>query len=164
MGTETLGKLLPVICLDTLNGTGKSFHQMFQKQGGGVGTVFLESLHKAPSGKLIDGGILEELLTDNPAVYKAGGGDKFPIHLDTLSGVIHLLIGLKDTLGVRWMDSHNVLSFEELVKVSNGVGVAALGEFDPEKDKSGMRITPAHVRDEFYLIRGVLVRVVMRSV
>ena len=31
MGTETSGKLLPVICPDTLNGTGKSLYQMFQK-------------------------------------------------------------------------------------------------------------------------------------
>ena len=31
VGTETLGKLLSVICLDTLNGTGESLQQMFQK-------------------------------------------------------------------------------------------------------------------------------------
>ena len=31
VGTELLGKLLPVICLDTLNGTGKILQQMFRK-------------------------------------------------------------------------------------------------------------------------------------
>lgn len=30
-GTEPLGKLLSVICPDTLNGTGKSLQQIFQK-------------------------------------------------------------------------------------------------------------------------------------
>ena len=31
VGTEPLGKLLPIICLDTLNGTWESLQQMFQE-------------------------------------------------------------------------------------------------------------------------------------
>lgn len=125
--------------------------------------MFLKGLHEPPSGILVNSGILEKVLTDNLAVDEAGRGDEFHINLDTLSRVIHLLIGLRDIFGVRRMESHDALPFEEPVKAGNGAGVAAPGEFDPENDKSGMRVTPAHIRDEFDLMRGMLVRVVMRS-
>jgi hypothetical protein len=55
------------------------------------------------------------MLTNAPAVDKAGRRDELHIHLDALSRMIHLLIGLLDILGVRRMDSHDVLSYKETV-------------------------------------------------
>ena len=163
VGSKAVGKLGPIVRLDALNGKGKRFHQVFHEHGGGIGAVFLKGLHKPPPGVLINGGILEKMLTNNLAVDEAGRGDEFHINLDTLSRVIHLLIGLWDIFRVRRMDSHDALSAEEAVKAGNGAGVTALGEFAPENDKPGMRVAPAHVKDEFDLIWGMLIRVVVRS-
>lgn len=163
VGSKAVGKLWPVVRLDAFNGNRECFHQVFHEHGGGISAVFLKCLHKPPSGVFVNGSVLEEMFTDNLAVDEAGRGDELHIDLDTLSRVIHLLIGLWDIFRVRRMDSHNALSAEEPVKAGNGAGVAALGEFDPENDKSGMRVAPAHVRDESDLIWGMLVRVVVRS-
>lgn len=101
-----MGGIEPLIVrLDALNGAGESFYKVFHKEGGGISAVLLKGFHKAPPGILIYGGTLEELLPDHPAVDKAGGGDEFYIHLDTLSGMVHLFIGFGDILGVRGMES-----------------------------------------------------------
>lgn len=163
VGSKAVGKLWSVVCLNAFNGKRERFHQMFHEHGGGISAVFLKGLHEPPSGVLVNGGILEKVFTNNLAVDEAGRGDEFHINLNTLSGTHHLLIGLRDIFRVRRMYSHDPLSFEEPVQSGDGAGVSALGEFDPENDKSGMRVTPAHVRDEFDLIGGMLVRVVVRS-
>jgi len=104
---EAVCELSAVVRLDALNGAGEGFHKVFHKQGGGIGAVLLKGFHKAPLGILIYGGILEELFADHPAVDKAGRGDEFYIHLDTLSGMAHLLIRLWDILGVRGMGTYS---------------------------------------------------------
>ena len=110
-GSKTIRELRAIIRLDALNRAGKRFYEMIHKKGGRIGAVFLKSLYKTPSGILINSGILEELFSDHLTVNKAGRGDKFHIYLDTLAGMIHLLIRLWDILGVRGMDSHNALAF-----------------------------------------------------
>ena len=159
---KTVGKFWSIVCLDTFDGCRKRFYQMLHEHGGGIRVVLLKCLHKPPSGVFINSGILEKMLTNDPAVDKTGRRNELHIHLDTLSRMIHVLIGLGDILGVRRMDSHDALSGEETVQASNGAGVAALGELDPENDKPGMRVTSTHVFDQPDLIRSVLVRVVMR--
>lgn len=161
VGGKTVCEFSAVIRLDALNGAGEGFHKMFHKQGGGISAVFLKGFHKAPPGKLIYGGILEELLPDHPAVDKAGRGDEFHIHLDTLSGMVHLFIGFGDILGVRGMDSHDALLFEETVQPGDGTGIAALHELDPENNEAGMGVAPTQIVNELNLLRGMLVRVVV---
>ena len=158
---KTVGKFSAVIRLDALNGAGEGFHKMFHKQGGGIGVMFLKGFHKAPPGILIYGGILEELFADHPAVDKAGGGDEFYIHLDTLSGMVHLFIGFGDILGVRGMESHHALLFEETIQAGNGTGIAALHELDPENNEASMGVAPAHIGNGPDFFRGMLVRVVV---
>ncbi len=160
---KTVGELIPVIRLDTFNGTGKGFDKVIHKQGGGIGTVFLEGFYIAPSGIFINGGILEEVFSNDIAVHKAGRGNKFHIYLNTLAGVIHLLIRLRDIFGVGRMNSHNALFFQEAVEPRNGAGVTALGEFYPENDQTSIRVTPTHICDEFYFRRCVLVGMVVWS-
>lgn len=136
---------------------------MVHKHGGGISAVFLKGFYKPPSGILINGGILEEVLSNDPAVHKTGRRNKLHIHLNALAGMVHLLIRLRDILRVRRMDGHDTLPAEEPVKPGNGAGVAALHEFYPENDETSIRVAPAHIEDEFDFLRGVLVRVVMRS-
>ncbi len=161
VGGKAVGKFGAIVRLDALNGARESFHKVFHKQGGGIGAVPLKGFHKAPPGILIYGGILEELFADHPAVDKAGRGDEFYIHLDTLSGMAHLFIGFGDILGVRGMDSHNALLFEETVQSGNGTGIAALHELNPENDKTGVRIASAHIGNGLDFFRGMLVWMVV---
>ncbi len=160
VGGKTVCKFSAVIRLDALNGAGEGFHKVFHKQGGGIGAVFLKGFHKAPPGILINGGILEEMLPNHLAVYKAGGRDKFHIYLDTLAGVVHLLVGLRDILRVRGMGSHDAPLFEETVQPGDGTGIATLRELHPENDKAGVGVAPAHIGNELDFFRGMLVRVV----
>lgn len=61
------------------------------------------------------------------------------------------------------MYSHDPLFPEETVKAGNGAGIAALAEFDPEDDQTGMGISAAHIVDQADLISRMLVGVVMGS-
>ena len=130
VGGKAVGKFGAIVRLDALNGARESFHKVFHKQGGGIGAVLLKGFHKAPPGILIYGDILEELFADHLAVDKAGRGDEFYIHLDTLPRMAHLLIRLGDIFGVRWVDRHNTLLFQEAVKTWDGAGIAALHELE----------------------------------
>lgn len=104
MRSEPVGKLRSVIRLDTLDVQRESLYQVLHKQCGRIGAVFLKSFHKTPSRILINGSVLEELLPNDLAVFETGGRDKFDIHLDTLTGILHLLIWLWDVFGIGWMD------------------------------------------------------------
>ena len=71
-------------------------------------------------------------------------------------------MGFRDLFGVGGMDRHNSLFSEEAVKAGNGTGIASLSELDPEDHKAGIRIAPAHMGDEFPLIGGMLVGMMVR--
>ena len=58
MGGKTVGKFRPIVCLNVLDGAGEGFYQMFLELGRRIGTMFLERLHKAPSGVLVNGCVL----------------------------------------------------------------------------------------------------------
>lgn len=162
MGGEPVRELGSVVCLDALDFAGECLYQMIHELGGRVGTVFFKSLYKTPSGILINGSVLEKLLSDDLAVFEAGGGNKFDVHLDALSRIVHLLIGFRNIFGVRGVDRHNALFSEEAVKAGNGTGIASLSELDPEDHKAGIRIAPAHMGDEFPLIGSMLVGMMVR--
>lgn len=160
---EAVCELSAVIRLDALNGEGEGFHKVFHKQGRGIGAVFLKSLHKTPSGILVNGGILEEMFSDYLTVYKAGRGDELHIHLNALPGMVHLPVRLGDILGVRGMESHEPLFFEKAVQSWNGAGITALHEFYPENNQSCVRVAPAHIGNELNLIGGMLIGMMVGS-
>lgn len=163
VGSEPIGKFGAIVRLDALNRAGEGFYKVFHKEGRRIGTVFLKCLHKTPPGILINGSILEEMFANYPAVYKAGRGNKFHIHLYTLPRMIHLLIRFWDIFGVRWVDCHNALFFEEAVESSKGSGITTLPEFNPENNKTCMGVTPAHIGNKLNLVRGMLFGVVVGS-
>lgn len=161
--SKAVGKFRSIIGLDALDGERERFYQVLHKLCGGIGAVFLKSFHKTPSGILVNGSVLEELLSNDPAVFETGGRDKFDIHLDTLARILHLLIWLWDVFGIGWMDRHNALLFQEAVESGDGAGITALPEFHPKNDQTGIRITAAHLKDEPCFLRGMLVRVMVRA-
>ena len=145
MGREAVCELGAVICLDAFDGNREGFDQMFQEQCGGIGVMLFKRLCKAPAGVFIDGGVLEELLSNNGAVPETSGGDKLDVHLDALPGVCHLLVRLRDVFGVGRMDGQDAPFAKEAVKSRDGTGVATPHEFNPKDDKAGIRIAPAHI-------------------
>lgn len=162
VGGEAVGKFCSIIRLDAFDRTGKSLNKVFHELCGRIGAVFLKSFYKAPSGVLIYGGILEKLFSDHLAVFQTGRGNKFDIHLDTLSRILHLLIRFGNIFGIGRMDGHHVLFFEEAVKAGDGAGISSLAEFDPEDDKTGMRVSAAQPGDKSDLIGGMLLGMMVR--
>ena len=160
--SKAVGEFRPIIRLDALDGDGERFYEVFHKLRGRIGAVFLKGFHEAPSGILVNGSVLEELLPNDPAVFEAGERDEFHIHLNMLPGILHSLIGLRDVLWIGWMYGHDALFFEEAVESGDGAGITALPEFDPEDDQSGIRVTAAHIRDKFFFLWGMLVGVMVR--
>ena len=124
--------------------------------------MFFKSFYKAPAGVFVNGSVLIELLSFG-LVHKTDGRDKFHVDLDALAGMVHLLIRFGDILGVRRFYSGKALLFEETIKAGDRALIAALHELDPEDDEPGVRITPAHIGDEFDLIRGMLVGMMVWS-
>ena len=160
---KAVGKLRAIVRLDTFNLTGKSLDKVFHKLCRRIGTVFFKSLYKTPSGILINGSVLEKLLPDDLAVFEAGGGNKFDVHLNTLPRVVHLFRGFGNIFGVRRMDRHNSLFSEEAVKSGNGAGITSLPELDPKDYQAGIRIAASHIVDEFDFLRSMLVGMMVRS-
>lgn len=161
--SKPVGEFGSIVCLDALNRAGKGFDKMVNKQGGGISVVLLKGFHIAPSGILVNSSILEKLFSNDPAVDKAGRRDEFHIYLDTLSGMIHLLIRFWDVFRVGRMEGSHVLFLEETVKTRNRAGITTLHKFYPKDDQTCIRVTPAHIRDQSDLLRSVLVRMVVRS-
>lgn len=132
--SKAVGKFRSIIGLDALDGERERFYQVLHKLRGRIGVVFLKSFHKTPPGILVKGSVLEELLPNDLAVFETGGRDKFDIHLDTLTGILHLLIWLWNVFGIGWMDRHDTLFFEEAVESGNGAGITTLPELNPKND------------------------------
>ena len=111
---ETFGEFLPVVRLDTFNRAWKSLNQMFKKYRRGIGTVLLKGLHKAPTGILINCGILIKPLSFS-SIYKAYGRNKLHINLNTLTRVKHLLIGLGSVLWIGGLNGQKVFLTKETI-------------------------------------------------
>ena len=124
--------------------------------------MLFKGFHKTPSGILVNSSILEELLSDHPAVNQTGGRDELHIDLYALAGMVHLLIGFRDILGIGRMNSHDALSAQEAVKARNGAGIAPLHEFYPKHDEACIRVTPAQIEDELDFFGSMLVGMVVR--
>ena len=163
MGGEPVREFGPVVCLDALDFSGKCLYQMIHKLGGRVGAVFFKSLYKTPSRILINGSVLEKLLSDDLAVFEAGRRNEFDIHLDPLAGIVHLFVGFGDILWVRRMDGHDALFAEEAVKPGDRAGITTPPEFDPKNNETVMGIAAPHILDEFDLLRGMLAGMMVRS-
>ena len=103
------------------------------------------------------------MFSNDFTVYKAGGRDKFHIHLNALPGMVHLFVRLGDILGVGGMGSHEPLFFEEAVQTGDGAGIAALHELYPEDNQPCVRVSPAHIGNELNLIRGMLAGMMVGS-
>lgn len=159
---KAIGKLSPVVCLHTLDFCGKGFDEMIHKHSGRVSAMLLKGFHKTPAGVFINRGVLIEFLTSS-IIDQADRGNKLYIDLNTLSGVSHLLIGLRNILRIMRFQADKALSAQETVKASDRTRITTQAKFDPKDDKPIMGIAPAKIRNKFDLLRGMLVGMMMRS-
>ena len=91
---KTVGELKSIVSLDTFHAdtsAGVPLEQLLQKIGGGTGGLLRVGSQEAQAGKLVNGSILVQAQF---RVGDAAAGDYLHIHLNTLAGIGHLLVGL----------------------------------------------------------------------
>lgn len=159
---ETLGKLRTVIRLNTVYRQRKTPYQMLEESCRSEGVMGIKSFDISPPGILVNGCILEEFFADS-LTCKAGCRNILYVDLYTFAGVMHLLIWLGNVLRVWRFHSHDTLAAKDPVKSGDRTRITALHELYPEDNKTGMRISSAHVRNELQFLRRVLIGVMMRA-
>ena len=160
---EAVGKLGAVVGLDTFDEVRELFHDMAQEDGRGIGAVFLKRLNIPKPAVFVQEGILKPLC-GRLLIHNTSLRDKFHIDLNTLAGILHLLIGFRDILGVRQFYSHSAAFPQKTIQPGNRSGITSLPELDPQHNDPGVRVAAAHVQNKLDLLRRVLVRVMMRPV
>ena len=91
---ETVGKLKAIVRLHTLHPDAPAcipLHQLFQEISGGIGRLFLVCSQETQTGKLVNCSVLKQTQF---RVCDTALRNNFYIHLDPLTGIGHLLIGL----------------------------------------------------------------------
>lgn len=159
---KTLGELTPIVGPDTFDWHGETLQQVFQKLSGKIGAVLLESFHVTPAGIFIDRGILVKLFSLS-FINQTTGGNELHVDLYSLSGIGHLLIRFGDIFEIREFFSCHPLFLKETIETGDRALITPLHEFYPENDQPGVRITPAHIPDEFDLFGSMLVRMIVRT-
>ena len=91
---ETIGKLKAVIRLDAFHAdtaAGVPLDQPFEEVRRGIGGLLRVGSQEAQACELVDGSVLVQTQF---RVCNTASGNHLHIHLDTLSGIGHLLVGL----------------------------------------------------------------------
>ena len=122
--------------------------------------MFLESFHKAPAGILINGSKLIEMLS-LCFIYKAYGGNKFYINLNTLTGIKHLLVRLGFVCFLLLGGRKQPQFTQKAEQALRAAGVAALPQPVPQLHHAQVGVAAAHVPDQLQLRLCVLIGMAM---
>ena len=158
-----VGKLKSVVCLDTLNGIRELFYHMLDKLGGRIGALLLEGFQIPKAAVLINESILI-ILFSRRIPNQTYTWNIFHIYLNSLSGILHLLIRFRNIFGVWKLDRLTIDPAQELVQTGDGSGIAPLPEFDPKYNQTGMWVPAAHIPNEGNFLFCMLIRVTVRAV
>ena len=154
---ETVGELKAVVRLNALDPyapAGIPLDQPLQEISGRVGGLLGISGEETQTGELVDGGILEQAQF---GVCDAFTGNHLHIHLDTLTGICHLFIGLRGVLLFRLFCREQAHFAQDAEQAFRAAGVAALAQAVPELQHAECRIPAAHIADELQLSFRVLI-------
>ena len=91
---KAVSELKAIVCLHTLHPDAPAcipLHQLFQEISGGIGRLFLVCSQEAQTGKLVNCSVLKQTQF---RVCDTALRNNFYIHLNSLTGIGHLLIGL----------------------------------------------------------------------
>ena len=158
---KTVGEFKAVIRLDAFHAdssAGIPLEQLFQKIRRGIGGLLRISGQEAQTGELINGGVLKQAQF---RVSDAAAGDHLHIYLDTLSGIFHLLIRLRNIFGIRKFLSQDSLFLQKTIQSWDGTFITALHKFDPKDNQTRMGIAPTHILDQLDFFRCMLIGMVM---
>lgn len=159
--SKAVGKLKSVVSLDTFDGKAVPFEEsicFFQKVGRGIGALFLVSRQISQSGKLVNGGVLEEALP----VGAAGARNNLDVDLDTLAGVGHLLVGLGLVWLLLWALRQSAKALKHPVQAFRAARIPALLEPAPQVDESQIGISSPHIPNQLQFRLCMLIGMRMR--
>ena len=123
--------------------------------------MLVERLHVAPSGEFINGCVLIKPFALD-AVSHTGERNELDVDLDAFPGIMHLLVRLWYMLRIWRFRGHHLPLDEESVQSGDRAGIASFSKLYPEPHEPGVWISAAHVVNEFDLLVGVLIWVMVR--
>lgn len=108
---KAIGELGTIVGLNALNEEGEFLNTVSDKFGRGKGIVFRESFQVTETAIFVKEGILVEIASIFRSLVQglsnqAAFGDEFDVDLNPLAGILHLLIGLGDILGIGQLYGH----------------------------------------------------------
>ena len=145
---EAIGKFKAVIRLDTFHAdpsAGIPLEQLFQKIRGGIGRLLRVGGQEAQTGKLVNGGVLEQAKL---RICNTAAGNDLHIYLHALSGTGHLLVRLGFVCIFRLFGRKQPHFAHDTEQTLWTAGVAALPQTVPQLDHAQRRIAAAHIADE----------------
>ena len=154
---KTVGKLKAIVCLDALHADTLAsipLEQLFQEIGGGIGGLLRVGSQEAQAGELIDGGVLVQAQL---RVGDAAAGDHLHIHLDPLTWIGHLLVGLGFISWFLLFRREQAQLSHDPEQALRAAGVAALPQTVPQLHHAEAGVPAAHVPDQLQLRFRVLI-------
>ena len=160
MQQQAFRELGSIIGLDTFDPHREGLEEMVQKDCGCIGVVLIKGFDIAPPGVFVNGSVLVVLFAFY-TVRHAGKRDELHVDLDAFSGIPHLFIRLGYILRIWRFFGHQFPLDEESVQSGDRAGITPVSEFYPEPYEPGLRVSAAHIVNEFDLLVGVLIRMMV---
>ena len=160
---KTVGELKSIVSLDTFHlntPAGIPFNQPYKEVGGGIGGLFRVGGQEAQACELVNGCVLVQAQL---RVSDAATGDHLHIHLDTLAGIGHLLVGLWLVGGFLLFRLEQAQLSHDPEQALRAAGVAPLPQPVPQFHHTQVGIAAAHIPDQLLLCLCMLVRVAVGS-
>ena len=160
---KAVGKLKAIVCLDTFHTDSPAcvpLHQTLEEVRGGIGGLLGIGGQKAEPGKLVNSGVLEKTQL---RICDTATRDDLHIHLDSLAGIGHLLIGLWSIglfLLLFWKHTQLAHHAEQALRPA---GIPPLPQTVPQFYQAQGRIVAAHIPDLLQLRFCVLVGMAVRT-
>ena len=154
---KTVGELKSIVSLDTFHAdasTGVPLEQLFQEIGGGIGGLFRVGGQEAQACELVNGCVLVQAQL---RVSNAATGDHLHIHLDTLAGIGHLLVGLWPVGGFLLFRREQAQLSHDPEQALRAAGIAPLPQTVPQFHHAETGVPAAHVPDQLEFRFCVLV-------
>ena len=160
---KAVGEFKAIVRLDALHPDSSAaipFHELFEEISGGVSGLLRVGRQKAQTCELVNGGVLVK-----PKLWNrdTAQGDDFHIYLNTLARIGHLFVRLGliclFLLGLR---KHPQFPHDP-EQALRAAGIAALPEPVPQLHHAEIRVSAAHIPDQFQLRLCVLIGMAVRA-
>ena len=156
---EAIGKLGTVVRLDALHFDPASCiprNKPAEEVRRGIGGLLRVGSEEAQARELVDGDVLEQAKL---RICDTGSGDHLHIHLNSLTGVGHLLVRLRFVRFFHRFSRKHAHFTHDAEQALRAAGVAALPQTMPQLDHTQRGIPAAHIADKLQLDLRVLVGV-----